>query len=551
MKSIRDLEIHLVHGCNFRCESCSHYSNQGHKGVLSLEEADHSMGRWSARVQPGRISLLGGEPTLHPQLAEFFKLARRHWPGTHLQLVTNGSFLHRHPRLPHVLQQDANTSVVLSIHHGAPEYHERLRPVLSILQHWQRAHGVRVLRRESFKNWTRRYRGFGARMEPYDDRQPRQSWEKCPAKYAAQLFEGKIWKCGPLAYLKLQQAKYQLSEKWAPYLQYRPLDPGCTDEELDAFFAREEESFCGMCPARPERFELPLPIPGKLPAPAAPTVVPTASHVVREPLLEVSPPVVRPPLRHGIRQLDLPLAASERGGWKPYPIFRGSSTQLRDLSCHASVLSPGKMPHRPHRHLEEEILIMLSGEADLIILDHRAPWNPKKYRMRPGAFVYYPAYQPHTLRNPGPKNATYLMFKWLAEDGAAGSTQFPEKRFVRYGGLPPGNGRGGFQSRCVFEGRTQHLRKLHCHVTTLQPGCGYRPHADPYDVAIIVLEGTVGTLGREVGPHGVVFYAAGRPHGMRNVGTVPAKYLVFEFHGHSREQAVGITEIAGAVTGQG
>jgi mannose-6-phosphate isomerase-like protein (cupin superfamily) len=551
MKNIRDLEIHLVHGCNFRCEGCSHYSNQGHKGRLSLEEADRSMRMWSARVRPGKISLLGGEPTIHPQLPEFFELARKHWPETHLQLVTNGTFLHRHPRLPHVLQQDTNTSVVLSIHHGAPEYHETLRPVVSMLQQWVREHGVRVLRRESFKNWTRRYKGFGAEMEPYDDRQPRQSWEKCPAKHAAQLFEGKIWKCGPLAYLQLQHSKYQLSEKWTPYLQYQPLDSGCTDEELEAFFAREEESFCGMCPANPERFNLPLPTPGKPPAATPPAIVPSASRVVPEPLLEVSPPTIRPPLRSGTRPLNLPLAASERGGWKPYPLFRGSSTQMRDLSCHASVLSPGKMPHRPHRHLEEEILIMLSGEADLIILDHMAPWNPKKYRMRPGAFVYYPAYQPHTLRNPGPENATYMMFKWRAEDGVAGTPQFPEKRFVRYGGLPPGNGRSGFQSRCVFEVATQHLRKLHCHVTTLQPGCGYRPHADPYDVAIIVLEGMVRTLGREVGAHGVVFCAAGEAHGMKNVGVVPAKYLVFEFHGHGRERNTAAGKMVGSAIARG
>src|SRR6187431_1642781 len=99
MKSIRLLEIHLVHGCNFRCESCSHYSNQGHKGILSLEEAERSMSAWSTRILPGMISLLGGEPTLHPQLADFFELARKHWPESHVQLVTNGSFLHRHPRL--------------------------------------------------------------------------------------------------------------------------------------------------------------------------------------------------------------------------------------------------------------------------------------------------------------------------------------------------------------------------------------------------------------------------------------------------------------------
>jgi hypothetical protein len=31
-----------------------------------------------------------------------------------------------------------------------------------------------------------------------------------------------------------------------------------------------------------------------------------------------------------------------------------------------------------------------------------------------------------------------------------------------------------------------------------------------------------------VGPNGVIFYAAGEMHGMRNIGEAPARYPVFE-----------------------
>ncbi len=43
----------------------------------------------------------------------------------------------------------------------------------------------------------------------------------------------------------------------------------------------------------------------------------------------------------------------------------------------------------------------------------------------------------------------------------------------------------------------------------LQPGAGYAPHADPYDVAILMLAGRVETLGQIVEPLGVIFYSAG------------------------------------------
>ena len=52
-----------------------------------------------------------------------------------------------------------------------------------------------------------------------------------------------------LAYLPMQANKYNLSQKWDPYLKYEPLTLDCTDEELKEFLSREDESFCSMCPA--------------------------------------------------------------------------------------------------------------------------------------------------------------------------------------------------------------------------------------------------------------------------------------------------------------
>lgn len=257
--TIRHLEIHLVHSCNLCCESCLHYSNQGHKGILPLAEAAFSMKQWNRRLSPHTFSLLGGEPSIHPDLPGFVAMARRHWPTAHLRLVTNGFFLHRHPALPTVLQRDPNACIYLSIHHDAPEYKEKLRPVLALLRSWIRDYGIRVETCESFRYWTRGYYGSGSDMEPFKDGLPRQSWKHCPSKHCPQLFEGKIWKCAPLAYLKLQDAKYRLSDNWKPYLQYQALAPDCSDEQLVDFFHRKEEPSCGMCPANPVKFELPLP----------------------------------------------------------------------------------------------------------------------------------------------------------------------------------------------------------------------------------------------------------------------------------------------------
>lgn len=96
------------------------------------------------------------------------------------------------------------------------------------------------------------------------------------------------------------------------------------------------------------------------------------------------------------------------------------------------------------------------------------------------------------------------------------------------------NVRNGFHSNLLFEGPTQHLNKLHCHVTRLEAGGGYDSHVDAHDVAIVMLEGESETLGRRFRPNSVIFYAAGEPHGMHNPGNEDACYIVFEFHGGYR-----------------
>src|SRR5436190_24323002 len=96
------LELHVTHACNLTCESCSHYSDHGHHGNLDPADADRWMAAWAGRIKVRQFNLLGGEPTIHPQLCEFIPLVRRHWPAAHVRITTNGFFLHRHPGLPAV-----------------------------------------------------------------------------------------------------------------------------------------------------------------------------------------------------------------------------------------------------------------------------------------------------------------------------------------------------------------------------------------------------------------------------------------------------------------
>lgn len=246
----------------------------------------------------------------------------------------------------------------------------------------------------------------------------------------------------------------------------------------------------------------------------------------------VPPPVpsVRkaiPMLSTCVRSIGLPLKEGE-SGWQPYDFFQGSTPIIDDMECHASVLSPGHCPHPPHSHHEEELLMVLDGEAELLIADSTSFDGARVEKVGPGAFAYYPAFQHHTIRNVSERPVSYLMFKWHV-DGAAATDDPLRTSVIRYEQAKP-HADHGFVIDQLFEKPTGWLGRLHCHITRLEPGAGYAAHVDAYDVAIVTLSGTVETLGQEAGPHSVIYYAAGQRHGMRNIGDQPAHYLVFEFH---------------------
>ena len=231
-----------------------------------------------------------------------------------------------------------------------------------------------------------------------------------------------------------------------------------------------------------------------------------------------------------VSPLQLPLAPDDTKGFRPYAMFEGSTPDLIDMEAHVSVLNQHQCPHPPHTHREEEILILLSGEADVLLPQVKGLYGDERHPLRPGEFVYYPSMFPHTLRTTSVAPANYLMFKWYAEPQAGASML----SFGHYSAFDPSmdeKSGQGFRPRTLFEGSTLCLRKLHCHVSILEPGAGYAPHADAYDVAIIMLEGEIETLDQRVSPHAVVYHPAGQMHGIHNPGTVRARYIVFEFHG--------------------
>src|SRR5512146_2944238 len=77
-------------------------------------------------------------------------------------------------------------------------------------------------------------------------------------------------------------------------------------------------------------------------------------------------------LRNAIHPVALPLDPDPRTGFKLHHQYRGSTGNVDSFSCHVSTLAQGHCPHPPHTHPEEEILIVLQGEAEVALPSRRA-----------------------------------------------------------------------------------------------------------------------------------------------------------------------------------
>jgi MoaA/NifB/PqqE/SkfB family radical SAM enzyme len=97
-----------------------------------------------------------------------------------------------------------------------------------------------------------------------------------------------------------------------------------------------------------------------------------------------------PRLTGQVHALAVPLALDKRRAWASHPILSGSVEGLGLFSAHASVLTNGSVPHRPHVHEEEELLLLLSGEVELMLADAPAPGEDGRVQLRPGSIRLLP-----------------------------------------------------------------------------------------------------------------------------------------------------------------
>jgi quercetin dioxygenase-like cupin family protein len=123
----------------------------------------------------------------------------------------------------------------------------------------------------------------------------------------------------------------------------------------------------------------------------------------------VSPPVAAQPSAKKpiatamVRAEDAAPTRGEWGEWRRY--FRGDTYGTQDMVVLAVTLKPGQAPHPPHRHAEEECMILAEGSGTWYL-------DGKEIVARKGDVVYAAPWSMHGLKNTDEAPLTYYMVKW-------------------------------------------------------------------------------------------------------------------------------------------
>jgi len=73
---------------------------------------------------------------------------------------------------------------------------------------------------------------------------------------------------------------------------------------------------------------------------------------------------------------------------------------LENLEMHITTLDPGKSPHPPHQHPNEELIIIRQGAVETL---SNGSWT----RVGPGSIIFNASNQLHGLKNVGAEPAIY------------------------------------------------------------------------------------------------------------------------------------------------
>jgi quercetin dioxygenase-like cupin family protein len=89
-------------------------------------------------------------------------------------------------------------------------------------------------------------------------------------------------------------------------------------------------------------------------------------------------------------------------------VVQGPTATLEELEMHVTTLNPGIASHPPHKHPNEELVLMDTGTVEALV-------NGEWKRLGPGSIIFNASNVMHALRNVGTTPAQYHVINFKTE----------------------------------------------------------------------------------------------------------------------------------------
>ncbi len=90
-------------------------------------------------------------------------------------------------------------------------------------------------------------------------------------------------------------------------------------------------------------------------------------------------------------------------------VLRQPTIMVDELEIHVTSLNEGMKSHDQHTHVDEEIILVLSGEVEELI-------NDVPYKAEAGSIIFLNSKIPHGIRNIGNSTCTYFAIRWIPKN---------------------------------------------------------------------------------------------------------------------------------------
>jgi mannose-6-phosphate isomerase-like protein (cupin superfamily) len=101
---------------------------------------------------------------------------------------------------------------------------------------------------------------------------------------------------------------------------------------------------------------------------------------------------------------SLPVKTNPENHMEMRDVFRGKTATGCPLALHISTLPAGEMPHPPHQHVHEELMLIREGQLQFTIAGQTSTVGP-------GSVVYINSNEQHGVKNTGNTAAQYFVLE--------------------------------------------------------------------------------------------------------------------------------------------